>query len=792
MPQIKIEEFIQALSLAAEKHKYQRRAGYDALPYINHLIKVTQNLMQEAGEKDRDTLLAALLHDILEDTNLSRKELAEKFGEEVAAIVTELTDDMSLDYETRKRLQIEGAKSLSPAAKKIRISDKASNLRDIFTYPLSWSPEQKQAYLETASKVVDEIRGTDEALEKFFDRSLDEIRQNSANELKITEQKPGKLDKMIAKIDRLIQACIKAEVRSTESLANIHPRYHDSARNLIYYREFRQYDLRKLQESLGSLGLSRLAKAQAHILAGLKNTRTILNALREGSPIQEDKLELSFKKGSKLLRSNAKRLLGKAIASRSTRIMVTMPTIAAENYELVEQMVQEGMDCARINCAHDHADIWEKIIGNVRKAADSQGKVCKIAMDLAGPKIRTGQLKSGPKVRKYRPVKDVHGKIDQAMEIWIGPEARKDMAHLPIAREDVAFFKDAEEISFLDARSKKRKFRIDSWTEEGLKVFLEKTVFLETGSRLFKDAKRQSESIPVGELPYKEGLIMLNKGDHLRLDKESLPGAPAQLNKKGALVKAAHISCTAPAIFEQVKVGEKILFDDGKIEGLIEEVHADHLWIKITYAAEGGGKLREDKGINLPESELLIKGLTDKDRIDLHFLARHADIVNFSFVNSPEDVQELIDELTALDAIDRVGIILKIETQQAFNQLTEILLAAMQVNPVGVMIARGDLAIETGWYNIGRVQEEILSFCQAAHISDIWATQVLEGLAKKGIPSRAEITDAVMAQRADCVMLNKGPYILDAIRLLNRILVEMESFAEKNIPFSPKLEKASK
>ncbi|MEM8890267.1 MAG: HD domain-containing protein [Bacteroidota bacterium] len=132
MPEIKIEEFVEALSLAAEKHKYQRRAGYDALPYLNHLIKVAQSLIQETDEKDRDTLLAALLHDILEDSDLTQEELRNLFGDKVASIVAELTDDMSLEYEKRKELQVKGAKSLSLPAKKIRITDKSSNLRDIF------------------------------------------------------------------------------------------------------------------------------------------------------------------------------------------------------------------------------------------------------------------------------------------------------------------------------------------------------------------------------------------------------------------------------------------------------------------------------------------------------------------------------------------------------------------------------------------------------------------------------------------------------------------------------------
>ena len=186
----------------------------------------------------------------------------------------------------------------------------------------------------------------------------------------------------------------------------------------------------------------------------------------------------------------------------------------------------------------------------------------------------------------------------------------------------------------------------------------------------------------------------------------------------------------------------------------------------------------------------MIRGLTDKDIKDLRFVAAFADVVNVSFVNSVLDVRQLIDELGKLKATDKLGIILKIETKSGFNNLLEILLEAMRVHPVGVMIARGDLAIEVGWENIGRVQEEILSLCQSAHIPDIWATQVLENMAKRGIPSRAEITDAAMAQRAECVMLNKGEYILKAIGLLDTILKDLESYQEKNAPMLPAMELA--
>ena len=114
----------------------------------------------------------------------------------------------------------------------------------------------------------------------------------------------------------------------------------------------------------------------------------------------------------------------------------------------------------------------------------------------------------------------------------------------------------------------------------------------------------------------------------------------------------------------------------------------------------------------------------------------------------------------------------------------------MKSYPVGVMIARGDLAIETGWKNFATIQEEILRVCEAAHIPDIWATQVLENLAKKGVPSRAEVTDASLAQRAECVMLNKGVYIEKAVKLLDRILVKMQRYQKKKNTMLPRLREA--
>ena len=111
--------------------------------------------------------------------------------------------------------------------------------------------------------------------------------------------------------------------------------------------------------------------------------------------------------------------------------------------------------------------------------------------------------------------------------------------------------------------------------------------------------------------------------------------------------------------------------------------------------------------------------------------------------------------------------------------MPDLLLAGMRSPRLGVMIARGDLAVEMGWERLAEVQEEILWLAEAAHVPVIWATQVLETLAKRGLPSRAEITDAAMGERAECVMLNKGPHILEAIEALRDILGRMQAHQHK-------------
>ncbi|HEX5871322.1 MAG TPA: pyruvate kinase, partial [Longimicrobium sp.] len=153
----------------------------------------------------------------------------------------------------------------------------------------------------------------------------------------------------------------------------------------------------------------------------------------------------------------------------------------------------------------------------------------------------------------------------------------------------------------------------------------------------------------------------------------------------------------------------------------------------------------------------------------------------YSFARTAADVRRLRAELERAGAPE-MGVILKIETPSAFLELPTMLMEALRCRAAGVMIARGDLAVEVGFERLAEVQEEILWMCEAAHVPVVWATQVLEQLTREGSPSRAEVSDAALGERAECVMLNKGPYLADAVRTLDDILSRMHRHQEKKRP----------
>ncbi len=602
-----------------------------------------------------------------------------------------------------------------------------------------------------------------------------------------------KIESLIAEIDDIINRIALDEKMYTNRLSAVCTTYRRSARNLIHYHTLRTVDLRDIQKKLGNLGLSRLARSEQHVLASLMNTKFVLGKLINTFESEEMKKPgLSIKKGEKLLNRHTKSLLGYRSKGRRVRIMVTLPSEAANDLKLVLALASSGMNCARINCAHDEPETWKKMIDNVQLAGSKIKRKITICMDLAGPKIRTGLIAKGPPVTRYAPDRDAFGRvINPAVIPLVDSESlSNELNGVVVSSEWLRELKKEDRIRFKDTREKQRELIVRTRQNKHI-VYTQSnnTCYIGKGTDLYYGHNEENTST-VFNLPLSRTWLLIKPGDIMTVHAAAEPGESASYDPDGKISNKAHISCTYPSVFESVKTGEYIFFDDGKIGGEITEVREGSFDVMIHNAKSKGTKLRADKGINLPDTDLKQGGLTAKDYTDLTFIAEHADVVNYSFVNTPEDVDNLIVELDKLGVLGKLGIILKIETKKAYDNIIDMLLTGMKTRHIGVMIARGDLAIETGWENIGRIQKEILTICSAAHVPVVWATQVLENLAKSGIPSRAEITDTVNSLKAECVMLNKGPFINRAMLLLDKILRNMEDYQHKNVAFFPEMEKS--
>jgi pyruvate kinase len=597
------------------------------------------------------------------------------------------------------------------------------------------------------------------------------------------------MESQLRALIRDLQAVHDSIVRSDDEccafLETIQEAQRASAINLLQYLALRRHDLRHLQPQLAARGLSSLGRTESHVRQSLETVLHVLHVL-DGRKFDDhfSSTAITVETGESLLAAHTDALLGPSPKERGVRIMVTMPSEASTDYSIVRDLLAGGMDCMRINCAHDDAAAWEQIIHHLRRAKRELKRDCRVAMDLAGPKLRTGPIEPGPAVLKVTPRRDDHGRVTKPAVVALVPVSKLRApgtpvdAVLPIDGDLPAALAIGDAIEFDDARGRSRRLIVRARDGAALIAELDRTAYVASGTALRFDSSLATSARHIVDVPPIGQSLFLRKGDTLLLTPESSPGRRAIRDHEGRLVQPASIGITLPEVFRDVLPGQPIWFDDGKIGGVVRDVAAKQIVVEITQARPKGEKLAAGKGVNVPDTRLRLAALTARDAEDLAFVAVHADLVAYSFVRHAHDVHQLRHRLAELHA-EHLGIVLKIETRQAFNELPALLLAAMRGERFGVMIARGDLAVECGFERMAEVQEEILWICEAAHTPVIWATQVLESLAKTGLASRAEVTDAAMSERAECVMLNKGPFVREAVATLDNILRRMEAHQSK-------------
>ena len=594
-------------------------------------------------------------------------------------------------------------------------------------------------------------------------------------------------ERLVPALSQLRDDAVRLERGFADELAQVEPGHRASARNLLHYLGLRRHDIRNLQRDLHALGLSSLGILESHTMASLNAVLEVLAKLT-GQPADTAPEEpVDFRTGPLLLRDHTRSLLGPEPAGRHVRIMVTMPSEAATDPGLVRKLLVAGMDVMRINCAHDDASAWRAMVDNLRKAEREVGRSCRVQADLAGPKLRTGRLGAAGRVLKIQPRRDYLGRLVAPAAVWLTPAERpapppaKVKLVLPVPAEVLYAAHPGDELHITDGRERERFLEIVARHGESLLAEADRVSYVRDASvvELLRDGSVMASGT-VGTLPEVIPPISLLPNDELLLLRTDEPGRDAVRDPSGAVLEPARIHCTLDAAFASLRAGESVWLDDGKIGGIVTANDGEIVRVKITHTGPNGARLRAEKGINFPDTEFAMSALTPKDVADLEQVVGFVDMVALSFLRGPDDILLLEDHLHRLGA-GHLGIVLKIENRQAFENLPRILLASLRSPPVGVMVARGDLAVEVGFERLSEVQEEILWLCEAAHVPVIWATQILEGMAKKGAPSRAEISDAVMSSRAECAMLNKGPYIVETVRFLSGVLSRMDQHLDKRM-----------
>lgn len=592
----------------------------------------------------------------------------------------------------------------------------------------------------------------------------------------------------LARIERRMDE-IEREMRA--AIESIPEERHASARNLVDYVALREHDLRALQHDLAQLGLSSLGRSESWVRGSLLEvSRRVHEALALRGDAEaaaeverlaaESAAALGWETANVHLHEHTHEILGPRPKDRHIYIMVTAPSADLADRAWMSTMLRAGMNVLRINCAHERPEAWKRMALALAEARRETGAECRVLMDLAGPKIRTGKVAGGRPVATWKPVKDEIGRVVAPARVVVlrGSTPLEEATGSVVALRDAVFdaLRAGDELRFRDARGKRRRLVVAEVGAAEIVATAERRAYVRERANL--KVVRAGRKLADATLEVRGGegaAIDVRVGDTLALTARDVAGTPPRRGPSGQIEAPGLVACTLPEALDELAEGHRVLFDDGKIEAVVEKVlrkHHDFL-LRVVRTQRVNAKLRAEKGINLPDTATKVPALTEEDLRALPFVVAHADAVSLSFVKRAEDVRRLHAELDRLGR-PGLGVVLKIETRDGFEHLPRLLLEGLRRPPLAVMIARGDLAVEVGFERLAELQEEILWLCEASHVPAIWATQVLDTLARTGVPSRAEVTDAAASVAAECVMLNKGPFVDQAVRVLSDILSRME------------------
>ena len=564
----------------------------------------------------------------------------------------------------------------------------------------------------------------------------------------------------------LQEALEREQVRQRAHLDQALPKHRLSAENLAHYLALRRRDVRPLQLELARLALSSLGRCEGHV----HDTVTRLAGWLAGAAAPEPGETLDRAKAESLLHRNAAALFGKRPADRHVYIMVTAPDAADATQGWADALLDAGVDVLRINGAHQGPQEWGATAQIFKARAALRGRSGRVFVDLPGPKLRTEIRQMEDTVLHFPRQKDRQGRTVAPTSLSLVSDYAGG-AQLPIPPKWLGALRAGDTLELCDAGGRDRSLSIREAHGEEVRAECDRSLYVKSGLPL---AWRRGEEVKgkgkIGHLPRTPRVLQLQPGDLLLLNSDGASPAAG----------TSALAFANPELLMQVCVGERVVLDDGRIVAVVESNGPEGLGCRVQRCVKSPTRLRSGKGIAFPDSLLSLGSLGEGDESALAFALENADGVGVSFVNSARDVRLVGERIRQTGKAD-FGMILKIETRGAIDNLAEILFEALKYDPVGLMIARGDLAVELSFERLAEMQEELLWFGEACHLPVIWATQVLDSVAQTGVPTRAEVTDAAMAMRAECVMLNRGPHVAAAARMLAGIIRKMEAHQFKKL-----------
>ena len=541
--------------------------------------------------------------------------------------------------------------------------------------------------------------------------------------------------------------------------------------NFLHYQAFNELDTSLLDKQLIELGLSSPKHWHTQLMFNIDQTLAFLNGDAPKTLLENESISLgpSAMSAQHTLTKNKNRFFSTKDSQRHTAIMVTLPAEAAWNEELLTDLLNQGMNCARIDCSTHDKSIWRNMINHLNSAKKRTDKPCKLFMDLPAPTLRTIIQPSIHNCISIKPEQHRHKALPTPIVFYSEQspppvDNQHDIDYfIRVSSETLQRFQVGDRLFFIDANNKKCFINMNEHTLDkhwiGLcwkKATLNKNTMIELQRTNQDDEYETLLKFNIDLIQMQPTTYKVQKKDCILLlhDTNSTPPFENSIN----------ISCSSPEVINSLNVGQEIWFDEGKIGAYVEKLEEYGVKLRITHTKKNGSKLRTNRKINIPGAKL--NKFIQEDASDIiEFSCQHADLVGISSIENRQQLGTIIDELKNNNAT-HIGVIIKLARQITLNHIEEILESALPHNDLAIMFDNNELLIELGALKLAKLRTKVLPLFKSAHLPVVDSENLLGSLIKNGKTKRLDLYRTICRDE-DCILLDQGPHLLPAVVTLD-------------------------